>query len=467
VRKLEQFLFYFLLFAIPFQTRIIFWQQNWNFNEWQSASVYGTDILIFALFLLWAFNYRQAKLNLGRYDYFLFGFLVFSAVSIKNSSSTFLATYNFIKVVEFAVFYFYLKSYAVYRFDLIMSLTAVVAGGVFQSLIAIVQFFKQSSLGLFWFGESVINSTMTGVAVFYNSVGVKIVRAYGTTPHPNVLAAYLFLAMFAFYSAYLYYHLYPHTKREFPLSADELKDSHYGVGVYHSEKSHHPQFNLFLLASYPLVLLAFFFSFARVALFLWFFTFAIRAPVVLCNKKFRKVFSEKANKAKLVKILAIGTIVVLSFGAFYWRDVVTRAKISSNDEAVQLRVFYNNKSLESVNWFGVGNGDFVNWLILKEPNLPRSLYQPVHNIYLLIYSENGILAAGTFIAFLALLVSDFINKTKMSKFYHYSFLFVVLSFFFMGLFDHFLWTLQQGRLMFWLLLAGLAFYSDSSHNLHA
>jgi len=431
VRKLEQFLFYFLLFAIPFQTRKILWYQNWNFNEWQSASIYGTDILLLALFILWAFNRKHTKFNLGKYDYFLFAFLALSAVSIKNSSSTLLSAYNFLKVIEFSVFYFYIKSYAVYRFNLTPSLVAIVAGGVFQAVIAIIQSLKQSSLGLSFLGESVISPSLTGIASFYNTAGTKIIRAYGTTPHPNILATYLFLAMFAFYSAYFYCHL------------------------YQSDKSYNPKLNLFLLISYPLILLAFFYSFARVTLFLWFLTFTVRIPLVFLKKEFKKVFSEKANKAKLTKILVIGTIVVLVFGAFYWRDVISRSKISSNDEAVQLRVFYNKKSIESVNWFGVGNGNFVNWLMVKEPNLPPYVYQPVHNIYLLIYSENGIFAAGAFVVFLWLLVNDFVKKTKMVRFYHYSFLFVVLSFFFIGLFDHFLWTLQQGRLMFWLLCAGL------------
>ncbi|HEY4474370.1 MAG TPA: hypothetical protein VJC06_00380, partial [Candidatus Paceibacterota bacterium] len=79
----------------------------------------------------------------------------------------------------------------------------------------------------------------------------------------------------------------------------------------------------------------------------------------------------------------------------------------------------------------------------------------VHNIYLLIYSETGILGITVFILFLVFLVKDFIASTKMDKLYHYSFLTMFLSFLFIGLFDHFLWTLQQGRLMFWLLCAVL------------
>ena len=109
----------------------------------------------------------------------------------------------------------------------------------------------------------------------------------------------------------------------------------------------------------------------------------------------------------------------------------------------------------------MGAGNFVNWLMVKDPNLPRNLYQPVHNIYLLIYSETGILGITAFGLFLTFLIKDFIVNTKMEKLYHYSFLIMFLSFLFVGLFDHFLWTLQQGRLMFWLLCAGLTLFKDS------
>src|SRR3989338_9422288 len=101
--------------------------------------------------------------------------------------------------MEFAALYFYIKSNAVRLLANGYWLLAILAGGLFQSLIAIAQFLKQSAIGLRFLGESVIAPDMEGVAVFYNSVGEKVMRAYGTTPHPNILAAYLLLGLFAIY----------------------------------------------------------------------------------------------------------------------------------------------------------------------------------------------------------------------------------------------------------------------------
>ena len=434
ISKLEQYLFYFLIFAIPFQTRKILWHQNWNFNEWQSASLYGTDILLIILFGFWIFS--RVKPKIEKYDYFLFVLIAISAISIKNSSSHVLSAYNVLKLTEFVFFYLYLKSYAVGKFGLMRPMIVLVCGGLFQTVIAILQFFKQSSLGLGLFGESVLGPHLTGIASFYNLTGEKIIRAYGTTPHPNILSAYLFLAIFSFYFVYLYFN------------------------IYHKDKVYYPKFNLFLLISYPLILLSFFFTFARVTVFLWFSGLIIRLFLILNIQRFRKIFGVGINKVKLTKILILSTVVVVLFGIFYWSEVVSRIKISSGEEAIQLRIFYNKESIKSLNWFGVGSGNFVNWLLLKEPSLPRNVYQPAHNLYLLIYSETGILGITAFVLFIIFLIKDFIVNTRLDKLYHYSFLIMFLSFLFIGLFDHFLWTLQQGRLMFWLLCAGLTSFKN-------
>lgn len=439
ISKLEQFLFYFLLFAIPFQMRKILWHQSWNFNEWQSISLYATDLLLMVLFLFWLGNFVRkyqvssikyyarilkslvpnTKYLLRKPDFYLWVFVVISAVSIRNAISPQLAFYSWIKLLEFVLFYFYIRNYAVAKFGFVNSLLVIIAGGLFQAIIAILQFLKQSDLGLRLLGESVIGLNMSGIASFYNMAGEKIIRAYGTTPHPNILAAYLFLAVFAFYYLWIYKHN-----------------------------------NRFYLLIYGLILLAFFFTFARVAVFLLFMNFLIRAFLV--RFKFRSEFWNK----KLALFFLTTFIVVAFFSVAYWPEAVSRVKISSGEEAVQLRIFYNKESLKSLNWFGVGSGNFVNWLMTKDQNLSRNLYQPVHNIYLLIYSENGILGISVFVMFLALLVKDFIVRTRMKKLYHFSFLLIFLSFLFLGLFDHFLWTLQQGRFIFWLTLAILTLFKS-------
>lgn len=414
MKRIEQLLFYLLLFSIPFQTRIILWQQSWYFNEWQSISLYATDLLLLVLLSFWLFRIKNLKFKFSKADYFLFAFIAISAFSIKNSSNSILGAYNLIKLIEFAAFYFYLKTYAVYKFGFTNTLWVLMSGGLFQSVIAVWQFLGQSDVGLRILGESLLGRDMTGIASFFNIHGEKVIRAYGTTPHPNVLAAYLFLSIFCVYFIWFYKKV---------------------------------RYEYLLWAGYALLFFAFFFTFARVAVFLVGVNFVIRG--LLLTFKFKGKFL----RAKALKVVWVIGLIILAFAALYWPEAASRITISGQDEAVQLRIFYNNESLKSLNWLGVGTGNFVNWLMAEDPNLPRYLYQPVHNIFLLIFSETGILGLSAFIAFLVFLVRDFILRTKMERFHHYSVMLIFSSFLFMGLFDHFLWTIQQGRFVFWMVLA--------------
>ena len=413
-KRIEQLLFYLLIFSIPFQTRKILWQQSWYFNEWQSISLYATDLLLLALFGFWLFKVKNFKFKFSKADYFLLAFIAVSAISLKNSSNAILGSYNLVKLIEFAAFYFYLKTYAVYKFGFTNTLWVLICGGLFQSVIAVWQFLGQSDVGLKILGESLLGSDMAGIASFFNTQGEKVIRAYGTTPHPNVLAAYLFLSIFCVYFIWFY------------------------------KKVRH---EYLLWVGYALLFFAFFFTFARVAIFLVGMNFIIRGLLLT----FR--FKGKFWRGKALKVVWVTGLIILAFAALYWPEAASRLTISGQDEAVQLRMFYNSESLKSLNWLGVGPGNFVNWLMAEDPNLPRHLYQPVHNVYLLIFSEIGILGIFTFIAFLVFLVRDFILRTKMERFHHYSVMLVFSSFLFMGLFDHYLWTIQQGRFILWLILA--------------
>ncbi len=439
VRKIEDFLFYFLLFAVPFQTRKILWQQNWYFNEWQAITLYATDLLFLILLFFWVFNWKTDRNLLGnrvskwrflfkiqKFDYFIFAFLAVSAISIKNSSSPTISSFQFLKLFEFVLFYFYIKSYAFYRFNFSKALLAIFAGGVFQSIIAIGQFLKQSDLGLRILGESILGPTLSGVASFFNSAGEKVIRAYGTTPHSNILAAYLFIAIFAFYFLFLY------------------KKNHVG--------------DWSLLAGYFVMLFGLFFTFSRTIIFLWVAGFVARAGLILFKKDFRtKFWGDPLMRRRLVLISITTVIAIGIFMVVYWPDVVSRSKLSADDEAVQLRIFYGKESLKAgLNLFGFGVGNFVNWFMKIDTNLPRYLYQPVHNIYLLMYSEVGLLGVSSFILFLIFLIRNFINRTKMKELFNFSFLLVFISFLMIGFFDHFLFTIQQGRFIFWLVAALIA-----------
>src|SRR6185369_3286218 len=124
---------------------------------------------------------------------------------------------------------------------------------------------------------------------------------------------------------------------------------------------------------------------------------------------FHKEFWQDAvMRQRSLKIFWTTIGVGILFLACYWPYVVNRSVISTNDEAVQLRVLYNHESLVSHHaLFGLGIGNFVPWLMTQNLHLDRGLYQPVHNIYLLVYSETGPVGLALFLVFITLVLYRF------------------------------------------------------------
>lgn len=430
MRKLENWLFYFFLFAIPISIRHIFWFQPFNFVEWTAVYLYITDILLVALLLFWMFRVFSKKgkvLSIKYYglktaDWFLIGFVIVAGLSIRNALDVQTTVFQWVKLMEGVALYFYIKDYALKRFKLSHAFEALVLGGAFQAVIAIVQFVTQGSLGLKYLGESPLAPALSGIAAFYVN-GIKIMRAYGTTPHSNVLALYLFIALGAFYSIAIY------QKRD------------WWWHIFHA-----------------VILWAFLLTFSRVIIGLWLVTFIVRSILIRFYKPFHKEFWQDSEmRQRSLNIFWTTIAVGIIFVAVYWPYVVNRSSIATTDEAVQLRILYNHESIASGhNVFGLGMGNFVPWLMTQNLHINREVYQPVHNIYLLIYSETGIVGIALFILFLSFLLYDFYNRLGFKKLYHFSFGLIIITILITGLFDHFLWTIQTGRLIFFLSLGLLA-----------
>ncbi len=404
MNKLEQFLFYFFLVVLPFSTRYIFGYEAASFMEWKAVSVYGTDVLVGLLLCFWAWRGTKFKLQVG--DWLLVALVAVAALSSLWALNEKVAFYRALKLAECVALFWYIKHYAWKLFEREKMCLALVLGGFFQAGVAIIQFSLQHSLGFNYFGESVLAPGMTGVAAFM-SAGVKVIRGYGTTPHPNITATYLLLAMAA------YWMVYPLFKKQW---------------WWH--------------AVYMVLVWGLLVTFSRSVIAVGVMLFGAWA-----------VWEFKKYKALIILSCIVGAV----FLAGYWPYVVDRLTIASEDEAVALRVLYNHEALSrGLSWIGVGNGNFVPWLMRQ--SLPVSgiglspdQYQPVHNIYLLIYTELGLAGIGLFIAWLASIATSFFKKITRERVVYAGLFIVLLS---IGLFDHFLWTIQAGCLLFWLT-AGL------------
>lgn len=409
--KLEKFIFYFFLFSIPFQTRLILWQWTRPFNEWTASFLYLTDILLVILFLFWLWRSlkKHTVLKLTAGDRLLIAFFVISAFSIFNSKILGLSFYRLLKLAEFVLFYFYLKANLGNFFDFKTAANAVLFSGFFQAIVAIGQHIKQGSLGLKILGESIIGINIPNVAVF-TANGQKYLRAYGTTPHANVLSAWLLLALFAFYFLYSNYQ----EKRK----------------------------KIWLLG-YAVLLFGFFFTFSRTAIGIW------GISVLIGLWFFRKY------KSGILPIVLATLILCLIFALFFWPQVKARIHISADEDAVTQRIYYNQiaSKFASNHPLGVGIGQFVVVLMDNFKHYPFDFYQPVHNIYLLIADEVGFVGIAIFLAFLVMIFWDLFKFKYFVRAYFLAYSLVLLAVLFMGLFDHFLWTIQQGSMILWLSLA--------------
>jgi O-antigen ligase len=239
------------------------------------------------------------------------------------------------------------------------------------------------------------------------------------------LAAWLFLAIFA-----LYFLLFYHTKSTGPRYKD-----------------------FWWIAVYAILLFGLFFTFSRIIIGLW----ALGAVVWFFLKFVRE------SRPHVVAITVATFIIAVLFSAIYWPQVRSRIHVSAGEEAVTQRIFYNEIA-ESVTTenpvLGVGIGQFVPQLMSRLKHWPANIYQPVHNIYLLIASETGFAGLVSFLLFFAFLFWEFIRRPGFKKAHSLSFLILAFSFLLMGLFDHFLWTIQQGNLIFWMILALISLGPD-------
>jgi len=428
--KIEEAIFCLFIFCIPFQMRVILGQWTRPFNEWTVSFLYLTDILLAAVLVLWLarlliknnFDWRFYK-TIPIWGWALAAFFVISAVSVFFARIPALSFFRLAKLTEFILLFLYVKFNYGKIFSLEKMAAVAVGSGLFQAIIAIVQYFKQGSVGLKILGESVIGLNIYNVAVFFGTNGIKYLRAYGTTPHSNVLAAFLVAALFAFYFWYAI------------LSKATLVKARVTLGV---------------LAVYTIILFGLLLTFSRTMIGVWGLG-ALAAFIIA--KKYRKQFYP----------VVVATVIVCGFFAiFFWPQVKSRIHISSDEEAVTQRVLYNEiagKATTINPYFGSGIGQFVPDLMKKYRYYPQYFYQPAHNVYLLISSETGFLGLAAFLIFIiSLFWARLDGRLRASSKTAIFPLIVVSCFLLIGLFDHFLWTLQQGSLIFWLVLAMLASY---------
>jgi len=176
-----------LLVLLPSQLGYHFWP-DWSLIngirvDYLSPTVYFTDLIILVLF-----GFSRLRVR------FPFAIIVFAVlnISISISISPLLSVYKWLRVYE----YYWLYRYLVTQGSLTFIRRWLSPAILWTSLLALLQFMMQRSLGggWYWLGERTFDITTGGIAKVFIPAWGMMVRPYATLPHPNALAGWLLVA---------------------------------------------------------------------------------------------------------------------------------------------------------------------------------------------------------------------------------------------------------------------------------
>ena len=429
VEKLETIVFYLLILFLPTQLGKHFWPDFSLISgiriDYLSPTLYVTDILVFLLLLVWFIQKIQStkfKVQKSKFRIFLL-VLCFFFLNIYLSHNIWNGIYHLLKLLEFSFLTYYVASMirTVRQIKKIFFLLGV--GVLGESFLAIAQFVLQSSIGglLYLFGERTFTSMTPGIANA-NISGRLLLRSYGTFSHPNVLAGFLLVSMIC-----LLFSL-PWIRKGF--------EKFFWIVI------------LFFGSSALLL------TMSRLAVVLW---VALLVVVLLYQ------FQQTIHKI-IVALLIFGSILFMllatPFGARLLQTNLGEESVVQREVLIQSSItLFSRQPI-----VGIGLGNFIPQLSTIQKPLTLGLYlQPVHNIFLLVLVETGIIGFGFFIILLVKTYRKLFTDVRVTTQLLSSriFLITLSVMLILGLFDHYWLTLQQGQLLLSLML-GLSWTKPSA-----
>jgi|GEM_PF-908100 len=519
--KIYFFLLSLFVFLIPLQTVYIF-RQGPIGNEglaregmWQfgTLAVYATDILFFlivAIACIYFFlchsrgsgNLVSQNALIKNSTFLLFILFLISFISILWSPDKTLSIQGALRLFEGAIIFFLLSRLNEKQWNVLAWIFII--GAVLQSILGSIQFFLQEIPAVSWLGIARHASTQLGDAVVENGE-FRWLRAYGSFPHPNILAAYLVIGYFFCMSIVM-----KSEKKMYSLLATLAGVSIlFGLVLTFSREAW-----LGLAAGIIVTMvirkISHFYSVsAGNTLFtpvlheskLWHFRLtqiqkllsAFRRIVkqfVICYKSAHNFYSHFANRSKstasrrsrfyseehiptpdekryispLGFFSLVSIITLIFFGILFSEPLSVRLGIGGwnrlEKKSVQERVGTIKEFLSFGPALirGVGIGQYTHALYQKDVQhstiRASYAYQPVHNAFLMVMAELGVVGLITFMGFLLFLVMRIWKKNPMS-------IGILISFIIIGFFDHFFWTLHSGILIWWTAIAWL----DKNHEI--
>lgn len=392
LKKKEKALFFLCLIFLPTQLGKHFWP---SFSlvysipiDYLSPTLYFWDLLVSGLIFFWVLNKPKINwlaVNLGMV--FILGLLP-SLFFASNPGASLVALGRFLVVLLFGV---YIASHKLEEIKkpLFLGLTIAV---FYESSIAALEFLLGHSLNIWILGERSFSLNTPAIATF-NYLGQLFLRPYATFPHPNVLAAFMLIS----------------TALIWVLKEELWKEWKF--------------LNLGLAGITTLL------TFSRAAILV----LLVELVVGLRRK---------------IRYLIIPAVILLPILWIRYNSAFNFDNLSIIRREELAVIALNDLKVSPV--FGIGLNNFINQTASSNLIAGTSRFlQPVHNIFLLLLSEVGLVGFLTFCLMIGWPICRLWQKRgeKFSK----GLLFTWGSVIFLGMFDHYFLTLPQGQRMLFLI----------------
>ncbi len=410
--------FALLIVLIPFRWRVVLLARPEPpiYSDYTDFHLFAGDIALIGTLAFWALslaaNPRPLKMGNALIGVCLAGLTIAAWVSVLGSEDPILSRYHAVRFVGLFLLY-------LFTVNEIHSPLWVIAPAalqiVIQSVVGVGQSFAQSSLGLQALGEHVLDPARPGLSVIKGEEGLRFLRAYGLSDHPNILGGCIAFGLVLLLAVTLY------GKGRQPALASAV-----------------------FLSVFPALVM----TFSRSA---WISLTAAGSFMVGCEAIARRWDSVK-------RAILLGMLSLLVASPFIiWNSSLFLLRVNADEiarDAVKERAFLmeaGNTLFVEHSAIGVGLGASPLAMKRRFGEFPLN-FQPPHFTVLTAALETGVVGGAFYMLLLFIPAAAFLLRwrTLIHQPLMMGALALLLALATVGMFDYYTWTYAPGRLWQWL-----------------
>jgi hypothetical protein len=403
IQKFAHLLFFLSVFFLPWQTQAVFATARIAAepSPYGVAGIYVVEAMIIFAFVLRGREFFT--LPTMRSNRALLIFLAAAFFSLGFSQVEWVGWFHLFHVVTAVLLYLLLTDN---RTDMRRVVTLFLLGLLVPVCVGWYQVLSGSSPESTLLGVSAKDAATQGIAVV-ETAEHRLLRAYGTFPHPNIFGGYVAAGIVAL--AWL--SCYARNRQQL-------------VGFF--------GFAVLIGATFVV-------TFSRSSWLGLCLAFLVLFVLMLWQRRPppRRVMALMSVCA----VSVLSTLAVFHTEVFSRFDPTQRIEIISMQERASQYQSYGDVFLSSP-IIGVGPAAYTFVLEHLDPGHPAWSYQPIHNVYLLLLAELGLV--GIIVLGFGLLAMNPFTKRSIKKNGNLFASALAVFLFTIGLFDHYLWTLWPG-----------------------